>query len=76
VTGVYEPTREHIEATLDETRLQARLSTTYRPCLWRRPGSSPCTLSKLVADLLADGSRALPAGGGLRGGFAPGVSRR
>jgi two-component system OmpR family sensor kinase/two-component system sensor histidine kinase BaeS len=53
--GVYEPTPEHIEATLDETRLLARLVTDLHTLSLADAGQLPLNMEPVnVADLLAD----------------------
>ena len=53
--GVYEPTPEHIEATLDETRLLARLVTDLHTLSLADAGQLSLNLEPVnVADLLAD----------------------
>lgn len=53
--GVYEPTPEHIEATLDETRLLARLVADLHTLSLADAGQLPLNLEPVVvADLLAD----------------------
>lgn len=53
--GVYEPTQEHIEATLDETRLLARLVQDLHTLSLADAGQLPLTREPVsVADLLAD----------------------
>ena len=53
--GVYEPTTEHISATLDETRLLARLVDDLRTLSLAETGQLPLTMEPLeVAELLAD----------------------
>ncbi|MEA4906823.1 MAG: HAMP domain-containing sensor histidine kinase [Anaerolineaceae bacterium] len=53
--GVYEPTREHIEATLDETRLLARLVNDLQTLSLAEAGQLPLhPIQTSVADLLAD----------------------
>jgi two-component system sensor histidine kinase BaeS len=53
--GVYEPTSEHINATLDETRLLARLVDDLRTLSLAEAGQLPLTREPVdVAELLAD----------------------
>ena len=53
--GVYEPTSEHINATLDETRLLARLVDDLRTLSLAEAGQLPLTWEPVdVAELLAD----------------------
>jgi two-component system OmpR family sensor kinase/two-component system sensor histidine kinase BaeS len=53
--GVYDPTPEHIEATLDETRLLARLVTDLHTLSLADAGQLPLKMEPVnVADLLAD----------------------
>jgi len=53
--GVYEPTPEHITATLDETRLLARLVSDLQTLSLAEAGQLPLyPVETLVADLLAD----------------------
>ena len=53
--GVYEPTPEHIEATLDETRLLARLVADLHTLSLADAGQLPLKMEPVnVADLLAD----------------------
>ena len=53
--GVYEPTPEHIEATLDETRLLARLVEDLHTLSLADAGQLPLKMEPVnVADLLAD----------------------
>ena len=53
--GVYEPTPEHIEATLDETRLLSRLVTDLHTLSLADAGQLPLKQEPVaVADLLAD----------------------
>jgi len=53
--GVYEPTAEHIGATLDETRLLARLVDDLRTLSLAEAGQLPLTWEAVdVAELLAD----------------------
>ena len=53
--GVYEPTEEHIEATLDETRLLARLVEDLRTLSLAEAGQLPLVREPVdVAELLAD----------------------
>ncbi|WP_420627727.1 sensor histidine kinase [Candidatus Leptofilum sp.] len=53
--GVYDPTSEHIEATLDETRLLARLVDDLHTLSLADAGQLPLNLESVnVADLLAD----------------------
>jgi two-component system OmpR family sensor kinase/two-component system sensor histidine kinase BaeS len=53
--GVYEPTEEHVNATLDETRLLARLVDDLRTLSLAEAGQLPLTLESAdVAELLAD----------------------
>ena len=53
--GVYEPTLEHVNATLDETRLLARLVDDLRTLSLAEAGQLPLTWEPVdVAELLAD----------------------
>ena len=53
--GVYEPTSEHLNATLDETRLLARLVDDLRTLSLAEAGQLPLTWEPVdVAELLAD----------------------
>jgi len=53
--GVYEPTSQHINATLDETRLLARLVDDLRTLSLAEAGQLPLTWEPVdVAELLAD----------------------
>ena len=53
--GVYEPTPDHIEATLDETRLLSRLVEDLHTLSLADAGQLPLNMEPvLVADLLAD----------------------
>ncbi|MBN1583083.1 MAG: HAMP domain-containing histidine kinase [Anaerolineae bacterium] len=53
--GVYDPTPEHIEATLDETRLLARLVDDLRTLSLAEAGQLPLVLEAVVVcELLAD----------------------
>jgi two-component system OmpR family sensor kinase/two-component system sensor histidine kinase BaeS len=53
--GVYEPTEEHVEATLDETRLLARLVDDLRTLSLAEAGQLPLVLETVdVCELLAD----------------------
>ncbi|MBU0703479.1 MAG: HAMP domain-containing histidine kinase [Chloroflexi bacterium] len=53
--GVYEPTSEHVEATLDETRLLARLVEDLRTLSLAEAGQLPLAREPVdVAELLAD----------------------
>lgn len=53
--GVYEPTPEHLEATLDETRLLARLVDDLHTLSLADAGQLPLKMEPVnVADLLAD----------------------
>jgi signal transduction histidine kinase len=53
--GVYEPTPDHIEATLDETRLLARLVDDLHTLSLADAGQLPLKMEPVdVADLLAD----------------------
>jgi two-component system OmpR family sensor kinase/two-component system sensor histidine kinase BaeS len=53
--GVYEPTEEHINATLEETRLLARLVDDLRTLSLAEAGQLPLQLEKVdVAELLTD----------------------
>jgi two-component system OmpR family sensor kinase/two-component system sensor histidine kinase BaeS len=53
--GVYDPTPEHIEATLDETRLLSRLVTDLHTLSLADAGQLPLKMEPVdVADLLAD----------------------
>lgn len=53
--GVYEPTAEHIDATLDETRLLARLVDDLRTLSLAEAGQLPLVWESVnVAELLAD----------------------
>jgi two-component system sensor histidine kinase BaeS len=53
--GVYEPTSDHINATLDETRLLARLVDDLRTLSLAEAGQLPLTWEPVdVAELLAD----------------------
>lgn len=55
IDGVYEPTREHIKSTLDETRLLARLVNDLQTLSLAETGQLPLhPTSFLLADLLAD----------------------
>ena len=55
VDGVYEPTIDHIEATLDETRLLSRLVTDLHTLSLADAGDLPLKMEPInVADLLAD----------------------
>ncbi len=55
VDGVYAPTREHIEATLDETRLLARLVEDLRTLSLAEAGQLPMRWEHIdVVDLLHD----------------------
>lgn len=57
VDGVYAPTPEHIEATLDETRLLARLVEDVRTLSLAEAGQLPMQWESVdVADLLRDGA--------------------
>jgi signal transduction histidine kinase len=57
VDGVYAPTPEHIEATLDETRLLARLVEDVRTLSLAEAGQLPMQWEPVdVADLLRDGA--------------------
>ena len=52
---VYEPTEEHVRATLDETRLLARLVEDLRTLSLAEAGQLPLVMEPIeVADLLAD----------------------
>ena len=53
--GVYAPSAEHVEATLDETRLLARLVEDLRTLSLAEAGQLPLALEEVdVAELLAD----------------------
>jgi two-component system sensor histidine kinase BaeS len=77
--GVYEPTAEHISATLDETRLLSRLVDDLRTLSLAEAGQLPLMMEPLeVAELLADvstsfGGQADAAGIRLRTRVAEGL---
>jgi two-component system, OmpR family, sensor histidine kinase BaeS len=70
--GVYEPTQDHVRATLDETRLLARLVEDLRTLSLAEAGQLPLVVEPVdIADLLADvetgfGAQAESAGIDLR----------
>jgi signal transduction histidine kinase len=78
--GVYEPTHEHITATLDETRALARLVDDLRTLSLAEAGQLPMTWEPVdVAELLADvgtsfGGQAEAAGITLSVTSAPGLA--